>query len=494
MTSRPVQVSAASRRYLEFRGRPTLLITSAEHYGAVVNLDFDYIRYLDRLAQYELNYTRIYPGAYFEVGQAFHPHNVLAPLPGRHCLPWARSAQPGYSLGGNLFDLDTWDPTYFERLHAFLEAAGDRDIVVEVCLFNAAYADSWPWMPLYHDNNVQRIGTVDYRYVQTLRDPALVEHQARYVRKIAAEVNRHDNVILELCDEPGLHVPPYEYGPWLDRMIAEIREAEAALPNRLLLAQQVCGVMGGEGDFSLDQRVDIATGQYVERIDGGQIGGIALLDHLWDGARPIELNESAFFPRWYGDPADQAWEAWSAERPDAFLPSDGHTQDALLATRAEAWEFIVGGGAAYNQLNAWYSSVDPSGDHPQNHAVAASLRTLRRFMEGFEFWKMRPTPILDGVPTGAFARAFEQRGRQYALYIHHSELIRGVMYLTHPGSYREVIRLGVPEGRYRVEWVDPATGGVLATNDLDHPGGMLDLPTPTYSFDLALRMLRVEGE
>jgi len=30
-----------------FRGKPAILVGSGEHYGAVLNLDFDYIRYLD---------------------------------------------------------------------------------------------------------------------------------------------------------------------------------------------------------------------------------------------------------------------------------------------------------------------------------------------------------------------------------------------------------------------------------------------------------------
>src|SRR5882724_2400237 len=33
--------------YFLFRGKPTVLITSGEHYGAVLNLDFNYVKYLD---------------------------------------------------------------------------------------------------------------------------------------------------------------------------------------------------------------------------------------------------------------------------------------------------------------------------------------------------------------------------------------------------------------------------------------------------------------
>ncbi len=37
------------------REKPTVLITSGEHYGAVLRLDFDYVKYLGTLAADELN-------------------------------------------------------------------------------------------------------------------------------------------------------------------------------------------------------------------------------------------------------------------------------------------------------------------------------------------------------------------------------------------------------------------------------------------------------
>src|SRR2546423_948450 len=35
--------------YFLWRGKPTVLITAGEHYGAVLNLDFDYLTYLKEL-------------------------------------------------------------------------------------------------------------------------------------------------------------------------------------------------------------------------------------------------------------------------------------------------------------------------------------------------------------------------------------------------------------------------------------------------------------
>jgi hypothetical protein len=100
--------------YFLFRGKPTIIITSAEHYGAVINLDFDYRKYLDELAKHGLNNTRTFTGAYVEPAGAFNiASNTLAPPAGRFLCPWARSAQPSYAGGGNKFDLTKWDPAYY---------------------------------------------------------------------------------------------------------------------------------------------------------------------------------------------------------------------------------------------------------------------------------------------------------------------------------------------------------------------------------------------
>ena len=114
-------------RYLTFRGRPTVLVTSGEHYGAVINLDFDYVRYLDALAGAALNLTRLFVGSYVEGERSLHfagsDRNTLAPRSGRVIAPWARSDVASYANGGNRFDLDRWDQAYFARLRDFVNAA-----------------------------------------------------------------------------------------------------------------------------------------------------------------------------------------------------------------------------------------------------------------------------------------------------------------------------------------------------------------------------------
>jgi hypothetical protein len=145
--SRPISLHPENPHYFLWRGKPTILITSGEHYGAVLNLDFNYVAYLDALAKDGLNGTRAFTGVYAETGGSFGiTNNTLAPAPNRLISPWARSDGPGYAGGGNKFDLTRWDERYFDRLRDFVAKAGERGIVVEVNLFCPFYEDSM-WSP-----------------------------------------------------------------------------------------------------------------------------------------------------------------------------------------------------------------------------------------------------------------------------------------------------------------------------------------------------------
>src|ERR1041385_5948310 len=96
MASPPIRLLPANPHYFEFRGKPTVLITSGEHYGAVQNMDFDYVRYLDTLKADKLNLTRTWSGVYREIPGNFNiRENTLAPLPAKFICPWKRTTVLG---------------------------------------------------------------------------------------------------------------------------------------------------------------------------------------------------------------------------------------------------------------------------------------------------------------------------------------------------------------------------------------------------------------
>src|SRR3954447_21055790 len=117
--AQPIRLHPENPRYFAFAGKPAVLVTSGEHYGAVLNLEFDYKRYLDTLRADRLNLTRTFSGTYREVPGNFKiASNTLAPAPGKFAAPWAQH--------DSKFDLTKWDDTYFSRLKDFVAHAGRR--------------------------------------------------------------------------------------------------------------------------------------------------------------------------------------------------------------------------------------------------------------------------------------------------------------------------------------------------------------------------------
>ena len=342
--------------------------------------------------------------------------------------------------------------------------------MVEVCFFNSQYTHRWPISPLYYENNIQGVGKCDFKDAQTLKHPDLVQRESDYVSKITKEVNAYDNVILEICDEPSLYTPHAEAGPWVGHLLEVVHKTESRLPKKHLLAQEVQGPIGGPIDFSGSPILSIIVGEYVWEGNDGEMGGIEGLDYQYGYNKPIEMNETPYYPFQY------------------------RTGDAVAASRVEAWEFMVGGGASFNHLNARFTAEDPAGKTPDNAQVLGALRNLKDFMYSFDFVKMRADKnfVVRGVPKGVYCRGIRQPGEQYALYHHHSQLDERShqYYIVRAGSYTETLALDLPAGTYKADWVDPASGSVLASATFSHQGGNKTLDTPAHMVDLALRIKR----
>lgn len=461
-----IGVSKKNPHYFQYKGKEILLITSAEHYGGVINKAFDYVKYFEMLAQYGLNYTRIYPGTIIEPEGFWLVEDMMAPAGNDLIVPWVRSKVPGYKGGGNKFDLSRWDPEYFDRLRDFLKEADKRNIIIEIAFYNCQNKPYWAFSPLQKDNNIQGVGDCDHITFQTLDNEPLVNEQFRFVEKLVIETNEFDNVIYEIVDEPTLMLtPPQKAYLWISEHLNLIINVESKLPKKHILAQQLeLGV-----DFCDDDRLALIVTQYIG-MNSRQVGGIPALNSCYCYNKPIELNETAYVPSWYD-----------------------HEHTAIA--RLEAWEFMVGGGAGFNQLNGYFVPSNPSGENEINRKILMGLRNLRTFLESFVFAKMtRDTDTPQKISMGASVNMISEKGRQYAMYIHHSFPNTGKYiasyYEPNYGSYEpKVTMAGIPKGEYIVTFIDPGTMKILREETMVSDGGETILACPRYTLDLAVKIV-----
>jgi hypothetical protein len=439
--AKPIGLHPDNPRYFLWRGKPTVLITSGEHYGAVLNSDFDYKKYLTTLQSHGFNLTRTFSGAYCEPPGAFNiRNNTLAPAKGRLICPWDRADTPGYAFGGNKFDLTKWDVDYFNRLRDFLAEAANHEVVVELVLFCPFYEDQmWKLSPMNADNNVNGIGKMKRTEVYTLQHPELLAVQDAMVRKIVRELNDFDNLYYEICNEPYFGGVTLE---WQNHIAEVIVKAEADFKNKHLIAQNIAN----------------------------------------KGKKVIDPNPHvSIFNFHYAKPPDTVAENYELNK----VIADDETGFAGMEPkpyRLEAWDFIIAGGAVFDNLDYSFTVGHEDGTTEFNapgtggREIHRQLEILKDFINSFDFVNMNPdnSIIKGGVPEKATARALVERGRAYAIYIN--------------GGSKAELTVELPAGRYKAEWVNTKTGKIDQKETFEHNGGDRVLHSPKYTGDIALRI------
>lgn len=447
----PVCLHPENPHYFLFRGKPTVLVGSTEHYGAVLNLDFDYITYLNELAIHNLNVTRTFSGIYLEFQGAFGiEKNTLAPLRNQYICPWARSNQPGYVNGGNKFDLTQWDENYFSRLKDFITEAGKRNIVVELNLFSNFYDTAqWKLCPLYIENNINGIGNLlDPREILSLKHPEILEIQEKMVRKIVETLKDYDNLYYEVCNEPYFgDLDALE--EWEQHMTSVIADAEKDFRNKHLISQNIAN--GSQKIENPNPMVSVFNFHYAR-----PPVTVAL---NYDLNRVIGDNETGF---------------------------DG-TED--IHYRKEAWNFMLAGGALFNNLDYSFTVDHENGSFKVpakqpgggGHELRAQLKILKDVLDETDFIHMTPADsIIRNFFKERMVKVLAREGKQYLIY------------LTREGQKMGSCALSpeLPAGNYAGEWIDTRTGKRIPVDLPAHPGGIKTFITPPFAEDIAFKLTR----
>ncbi len=448
LLAQPISLHPENTHYFLWQGKPRILITSGEHYGSVLNLDFDYRKYIDTLAQDGLLLTRTFSGAYVEPEGAFNiAKNTLAPLPGRFICPWARSNENGYANGGNKFDLTKWDESYLERLKDFVSYANKKGVVVEFTLFCPMYEDKqWNLSPMNMVNNVNGVGNVFRDDVHTLdKTGNLLPVQEELVRKLVAELNSYDNVIFEICNEPYFGGVTLD---WQNHIAALIVETEKDLPKKHLISQNIAN--NKASIENPNPAISVFNFHYAAPPDT-----VGMNYHL---NKVIGDNETGF--RGTGN----------------------------FVYRSEAWDFVIAGGGLFNNLDYSfvaghedgtfeYPAQQPGGGNPQ---FRREMKILNDFIHAMNFLAMKPdnSIIQNKLPSGVTARTLVELGKTIAIYVR-SESTK---------AEKTILEVVLADGDWRGEWLDTKTGSVIEKIEL-HGGRVVEIKSPEFVQDIALRIL-----
>ena len=272
---------------------------------------------------------------------------------------------------------------------------------------------------------------------------------------MVAELRDYDNVIYEICNEPYFAGVSLEWQALIARTIVE---AEASTPARHLIAQNIANHQ--QRILQPDQNVSVFHFHYARPpVTVAMNYGLN---------RVIGLDETGF---------------------------DG-TLDSVY--RIQAWDFLLAGGAHYNNLDYSFAvgnedgSQRVAGDQPGGGSpeLRRQLQTLLRFFNGFDFVRMHPdtTLIASGVPADATVTVLGEAGKQYAIYLHHGKVMpdHRPRYVVRSSRQSVTLTLQLPQGNYTARWWNPRTGTIDATENFSHTGSGKQLTSPQYSEDIAL--------
>ncbi|HEY8659630.1 MAG TPA: hypothetical protein VIL78_11370 [Hanamia sp.] len=466
-SAQALKLLPSNPHYFLYQNKPLVIVGSGEHYGSVINIAFNYEKYLQTLHTDGLNTTRLFMGAYYEKPGAFGiEHNTLAPDEQTLLLPWQKTQDK--------YDLGKWNEAYFKRLHDFMLKAAQNGVIVEVNLFSAYYGSGWAYHPFNGNNNVN--GTpkdLPANKVNTLENGSILNFQKQYVVKLVDALNEFDNFYFEIQNEPWsdnkdtvligndyaskdelkqpgnfwkntLEVTSEKSMRWQKTVSEWIVGEENKLKNKHLISQNIANF--GQPVFTSDPDISIYTFHYAKpdavRINYGL-------------NKVIGFNETGF-----------------AGKED-------------ITYRRQAWRFMMSGGGLFGQLDYSFSTGHEDGTDDANNApgggsvsLRKSFKVLKNFIQALDLSTLKPDASFIDHVAGAFAYSMKT-SRSYVIYIEPM--------LSKPLK----IKLLIPKGNYVEEWTDVSTGEKISTGKLRCNSTVTLIETASGNNDKVLKLTRV---
>jgi hypothetical protein len=308
----PLVVSSRNPRYFERPDGRMIAIGGSHTWENLIDqgplaegdppVPFDFEDYIDYLESYGHNFTRmwVWENARFNPNTPDSANLIFGPH-----LPYARTGPGAAQDGKPKFDLNRFDPEYFDRLRRRVERLNERGIYAEIMLFqgwsmgpygNPPFGNPWPAAIWNGANNVQGLhgdpnGDNDGREVFTMTSagdiPEIRAHQEAYVRHVIDLLNDLPNVLYEIGNEPQP-----ESVTWQQHMVNVVNAYQATKPKRHPVGMTGCvggcdtspngGVLGTTGVQFVSFVSNLAPSNPFTWDSLGNRVSISDSDHYWD--------------------------------------------------------------------------------------------------------------------------------------------------------------------------------------------------------------------
>jgi Family of unknown function (DUF6298) len=480
-----VKIAPDNHKYLLFRGKPLVLISASEHYGSVINRPFDYEKYLADAAEHNMTMTRTFL-LYRELQSARNPSSPCKPESPDYLSPFVRSG-PGKARDGEpIYDLDQWNPEYFERLHRFLDAASTEGIVVELTVFSNTYSsDTWALNPFRAENNKQHVGAIEWQDYISLKDPELVRRQSAYARKIIQETSGYDNVYYEICNEPGGgfagHASAADVDAWQEEMAHVLRGEMRRLNRPHLLSGQQAFTYGAKNEFPMDATL---AGKTFDIVNDHPLPNTLLDGRVYEMgnfmSKELMLGQVASFCR------------ATVEHPKPVVLDEDNAasmyRDATGWTihRKRAWTALLS-GCHYDYIDFSITVGSEAGTAASQKAIRTWMEHLSEFMSSFDFVHSKLAPDwITSYPQHLTTSSLSVPEGDYIAYLADSREVGD------PAAGEAIggsVSLSLPPGSYDVRLYSPVTGQYSPAIEVKG-GGASSLVLPAFRQDLVIRATR----
>ena len=449
-TAGPLRVSSLNSRYLADKNGKPVFIAGSNYWNLIQDGGrsnpphaFDFDAFIEFAVAHGFNYLRSHTwehSQHISNGKAWYIQPTI----------YARTGSELALDGEAKFDLEHFNPMYFERLRSRAKKAREHGLYIAIDLFQAfsisngnTMSNQWNSHPFNVNNNINGIDgdptqQGNGKDIQTLLLPGITSYQRRYVQHVVDVLNDLDNIIWEVAIEPdGTYRRNGQTSyKWMDYFIHFIRAYEAKKPmQHPILYSSLYPGGSNENLFSSDADL-IAPNE-----SGGFDHDVPILH-----GKKVALIDTDHIAWTESDGADWAWKAF---------------------TRGAGGFSIMDGG--YSD----YDDQEGGARYPDAENFRFNLGWIRSFADRATITKM--TPRMDTCSTSYCLSYASSEGMQHIVYLPSGRTLKKV--LQHFGinlsEYNRLSKTYLPSdslvsvdlssssGVFSVEWLNTETGEVI---------------------------------